>query len=197
MDLQTLRGQALALLAEDGTGYIQSAEVDDWLREGQIDVADKTGALRASATAQGIAIGTARYALPDDLLRAVLVTWAGVALAETTLSAAVTEPTNGTPTKYAVWGSDVILSPVPDAVDVLEIHYVRMPTAMQADTDPSGLPSDLEPLLVLYARAKAMEKDEKYNEAQALWTQYLAGAALGKERRGGVRPPVQWAVSRR
>ena len=86
--------------------------------------------------------------------------------------------TPGKPKKYAVFGTEVQLKPIPDASYTLEIAYIKRYTAFSADSDTNWLLTN-HPQLYLYQTlvvlANYIGDKEKLVEWSALYESALSG----------------------
>jgi len=78
--------------------------------------------------------------------------------------------TKGTPKYYAIHGRAVYLWPVPDATAAASGNIIAL-VALETD-DITDLADEFQHLPILYATAKAKQKDGRYQEAQALFKQF-------------------------
>jgi hypothetical protein len=93
--------------------------------------------------------------------------------------------TEGNPSTYYLRGDNIGLFQVPNAAKTLKFLYRKQLTAMSADTDDSGMPSNFDEAIVAYAEhlcwgdlngkeGSAQRAFEKYQSAiDALNAQYL------------------------
>lgn len=180
MTLAELRARVRNNLAEpDASGRFSDSELDAYLNEAQFEVADRTEALVKDAIAP-VDAGMSAVNLPSDLLGIRRVQWEGSdgskRLLETTEEYMDTVNSDnaawisaeGTPERYFTNGPESIrLQPIPDVDGTLRIRYVYAPQNMVADTDQSGLPAFLEPLLPIFATYRALLADKR--EDAQLW----------------------------
>lgn len=119
--------------------------------------------LRTSTTITLVS-GTPNYALPSDFAYLRSVTEAGTGRALSPMTEGIDEydrfaeatpvPT-GKPLEYLVEGSELLLSPKPNAAGTLRVRYNRLPAELSDSVYlSSAMPEDYGYLVVAYARAR-------------------------------------------
>lgn len=188
MNLAELRAECRSRVAEPGTEYFTDAEWNRWLNLAQDNLVEvlRDEAIPALCVLDNrvSSAGVEGYALPADWVRTRMVRLGGVTCMKATpeLIEAFSRNVNYTPSPsqpfYYEWGGKVNVRPVPASDGIaIQIWYVKRPPQLVADTDVPLFPVTLHELLVLYACAIALQKDEKYNEAGALLALYREGVA--------------------
>lgn len=146
--------------------------------------------------------GTATYALPADQIRL-----ASVHLSDpyVELEEADSDDINpaatgaGQPSRFAVRGNTLIVSPVPSASGTLLLQHWSRGTRMVADGDMPGIPEDYEDLLVTYTRARLLRAEDDFEAAGVYMAEFkteLAEARADLQRRTRNRArqvPGTWA----
>ncbi len=77
--------------------------------------------------------------------------------------------TGGSPKYYAMWDNEIVLWPIPDAEDELEIVYVKWPNALVANTDEVEI-SGIDDIIVAAATFTGFSSLQMKEEA-AYWEQ--------------------------
>lgn len=185
-NLASMRTEVYARMAESGAGFFTNDQLDQWLADGQRDVAVRTEPVVTTATVTTTS-GTAEYELPSDVLSIRQVHYldsnsAWTLLRETSWEALFTaspdfeNDTDGMPLRW-YWRSQVLgLYPAPSATyagtDTLRILYTYTPSPMTGDGDTSGLPDWLDDAIILFAVYRALLKDRDFQRAQAMAQEY-------------------------
>jgi hypothetical protein len=79
-----------------------------------------------------------------------------------------TDPPSGKPIKYCVFSKSILLSPVPDAVYIIEIDWSKRPTALSGNSDVHTLGSEWDEALKQMVLARLNAGIELFAEA-AYW----------------------------
>lgn len=190
-NLASMRTEVYARLAESGSGFFTDDQIDQWLADGQRDVAVQAEPLVTTATVT-TENGTAEYELPSDVLSIRQVHYLDTADAWTLLEETTWEALfernvdfenddDGQPTHW-YWRSQIIgLYPAPDSTwadtNALRILYTYTPSAMTGDGDTSGLPDWMDDTIILFAVYRAYLKDRDFQRAQATAQEYSRGVS--------------------
>lgn len=190
-NLASMRTEVYARMAESGAGFFTSDQLDQWLADGQRQVAVDVEPVVTTATTT-TTNGTAEYALPSDVLSIRQVHYLNTSSAWTLLTETTWESlfdgdvdfendTDGIPDRW-YWRSQVIgLYPAPDATNAgsakLRILYTYTPSPMTGAGDTSGMPDFLDDSIILFAVYRAYLKDRDFQRAQATAQEYSRGVS--------------------
>lgn len=178
-------------LGDTGAGQSNAysdAELNRWLNEACRDIARQAEILQTT-TEIDIDAGTAQYDMPADMVRCTRVDFLADSEGRSrTLeykafhnANAVTwvNDSEGMPVLYTAWGTPgavkLILYPTPSYTGTLSVHYYRLPTDPDADTDLLDLPVGWEDCAYLYAEylARRRDRDPGWQEALQLYKDNL------------------------
>jgi hypothetical protein len=155
--------------------FWSQSEIDTWLNEGCRDIARRAESLLIFDTSISAMPGTARYALPAQVIRVHRVEFQPVGsnlvypLKATTYDEI--DPIKGInpllqssyPYYYFMWGYPPNLTmqvyPVPAQQGTLSLFYYKLPTPMVNAGDVCDLPNGWEDLAVTYAEYRARRKN--------------------------------------
>lgn len=197
-NLASMRSEVYARMAEAGAGFFASDQIDQWLADGQRNVAITVEPLLTTATVTTTS-GTAEYALPSDVISIRQVHYlngsAWTQLQETSWEALFdADPnyenaTDELPTAW-YWRSQILgIYPAPSATyaatNALRILYTYAPSPMTGDGDTSGLPDWMDDAIILFAVYRACLKEHDQVRADATAREYsreLSEAALKTQR---------------
>lgn len=147
--------------------------VTGWLNEAQVRVFQRIGLPQNEATEiLTTTSGTASYEVPDDMLVLVTVEDSRGELAAVARDAIPTTARSGSPTAYALYGTNLILYPTPNAEADLTLRYRSRPAPMVNDDDVSMVPGELAYLLVTYALSRAYRKEDDFQAASFYWQEW-------------------------
>jgi hypothetical protein len=149
-------------------------EIDTWLNEGARDVARRAESLLVFDTSVAAIAGTARYALPAQIIRIHRVEYqaAGSFLVYPLFPKTIDEmdPIVGInpllqtsyPYYFHLWGYPPNLGmtvyPVPSQTGQFNLYYYKVPTPMVNPGDICDLPNGWEDLVVTYGEYRARRK---------------------------------------
>lgn len=133
-----------------------------------------------------VTTGSANYAVPTDFQSAVNIT-----LTSPDNSAAFipympfeqfdqlypdpTAATNGRPLLWYRFGLTINFYPAPDQTYTMNLRYLKVPTTMTLDTDVPDIPLEFQEVVTLGAYAKALERNDQFDQAEAIMKQYRDG----------------------
>jgi hypothetical protein len=81
---------------------------------------------------------------------------------------------NNPPIFYTIFAGTILLAPTaPDQAYVLQLRYLKKPTALAAGTDVPDVPSEFEELMVLGAYKRALEHEDSFDQAQVVDQEFL------------------------
>jgi hypothetical protein len=135
----------------------------------------------ATSTTIAVVQDTDSYALPATCDRVASVQLAGVAvpLAEISYSTAFSEdgalPPSGTPEAYFLWGSDLVLRPVPAAAGTITLYYFRQPTELANDNESPEFAKAFHFLVVDWVMQQLWEREEEFEKAAVYAQRYALG----------------------
>lgn len=170
MGLETLSGFRDSVNLALGDKRQGNERLDQWINEalielfGELDIQGR----RTCATAPTI-IDQEEYSVPTDLL-AVLVL-RDITNKKRLIRTAIENfqlfdgTTKGNPTRYVRVDNLFHLFPIPDAVQTLEMFYIREPVVLSVATDTSGLPSMYDRVIHLIALRNALIDLEENDRA--------------------------------
>ena len=140
MNLSELRSELKLNLGNRSTTAIASTRYDLWLNNTQIELASAFQFFELEKTVTtSMVIGQSRYALPSDCL-------AIYSLRDTTKKRKLKRShyrkfdnidltTSADPSHYIRFGSYIELTPLPNAINTLQLRYCKTLTSMSSDSD--------------------------------------------------------------
>lgn len=160
MQLSALRAQVQNLVGDLDQAEFTNAQILQYLNWGQKEVVRRLMNYGKTASATGSVAGNA-VTLPTDFIKETAVFWNGTKLQRIKLgnyytdgSTADTTTTGTVPTAYEITNDRKLVfwpQGASTASGTYRLDYIGYPTDLVLDTDDSGLPDDLEELIVLYA----------------------------------------------
>ena len=154
--------------------------VKNWLNEAQGRIARfmEIPDFYVTSTVTTI-IGTDTYSLPSDVVRINGLTNASSPV-ELTF---VNDPADiqyanqagqgvGEPLYYTLAGSNICLSPVPDAVYTLTLDYYKSPSTLSSDTQTSDIPSQYHDVMISYALSRAYRSEDDPQMSQFFYAEF-------------------------
>lgn len=78
------------------------------------------------------------------------------------------------PGRWALYGGNILLNAPTDKDYTLTLFYIKKPTRLEQDSDVPELPEEFEELLVLGAFRRILERNEDYDLAETIESQYQA-----------------------
>jgi len=149
---------------KDSDDSLPNAEVIQWINRGLDDL---TPVAKYKKTALiPLTSGQDQYPLPDDFHREELILQDDE-LFEIPLK-------DRTSRGYKKWGNVLTVQPKPSTDGELTLYYyAKLPHLKNSDDEPV-IPSYYHDLLILFAVAKAMYKDEEPEKQDSAWSDYLA-----------------------
>lgn len=163
-----------SIFGDTSEAQITSAEITDWLNEGQRNLARETGYI-AQHSETSVIEGQRAYDLPGDTVIVERVELDRKRMPQTTLQELdkdddYSSDRLGDPDRFFTWGNLIYLYPTPSSAGTgnLDIWYKKMPDKLTSPEQVSELPEQMHDTLVRYALARAKEKDEEFGDAQAI-----------------------------
>jgi hypothetical protein len=156
-------------LPSDDNRYTTSM-VKSYLNVGNQEWCARTNANEKSGDVT-IVSGTDTYALPADFIRDVGLVYDGRPLQRRDMRERTDydATSTGVPEAYWVWGDQVCLYPIPNAVKECTLLYTSSPASMSADADvPGWVPAAYHKALVFYA-VQLAKGSEGAGDAAAYW----------------------------
>lgn len=140
-----------------------------------------------------VTIGSPSYALPTDFQSAIslrITSPSGNAKyipykAFEEFDRAFPNPSataNSTPLYWYLFGTTINLYPAPDQVYTMDIRYLKQPTTLTLDADVPDIPTEFQEVVVLGTYAKALERNDQFDQAQIISAQYQQGLDAMTER---------------
>lgn len=160
-----------------GDTFFSQDEVLSYMYEASLRLAQEALLIEATTTTSTVA-GTQAYNYPTRTISIKRVTYDDVKLQPITMreddsitgsQAAFT--TQGTPTYYFVWDSQIYLRPIPDAVETLKIFTFNEPATI-AISDTLEIPSLFHADIVNYCVAQMAAKDSNINKSTLYFNQW-------------------------
>ncbi len=192
MGLETLGGFRDGLNLALGEKRQGNERLDQWINDGVIELFGELDiqGRRQGATADTV-IDQREYDVPVDLLAMLVlrITDVNKRLIKTSIEnfEAFDKTTKGTPTHYTRVGAFISLFPLPEAVQELELFFIKEPPALALVADTSGLPSMYDRVIHLISLRNALI-DLEQNE-RATFTFQIAENKLRK------LPTEEWLES--
>lgn len=94
----------------------------------------------------------------------------------------------GEPQYYALSGSNLLLTPIPDAVYTLTVDFYGRASTLTGDSDVSVLPSDYHDVMVSYALSRAYRSEDDPQMSQFFYSEFMRDLQLlGADRQSVVR----------
>jgi len=168
--LETLGGFRDGLNLALGDKRQGNERLDQWINDGVIELFGELDiqGRRQGATADTV-IDQREYDVPVDLLAMLVlrITDVNKRLIKTSIEnfEAFDKTTKGTPTHYTRVGAFISLFPLPEAVQELELFFIKEPPALALVTDTSGLPSMYDRVIHLISLRNALIDLEQNDRA--------------------------------
>lgn len=195
MEFVEMQERVRSVVRDTQGAFITDDDVEDWLNEGQQELAHRLGILQkevTNLTAGAAQITGGSLALPSDLVDVI-----SLALDAATGEVAITD--EGTFSSYVnagatapvtlgrIFNRAIELYPAPSDGATYTFRYVRdLPNVSTATEETEGgLPSELHGRMVHYARAQAMWKLKEMSRGRVYWELYAEGLPphpLGRSR---------------
>lgn len=180
-------------VASGGGGYFSDAELTTWINEACRDIARRAEVLLTFNTSVNAVIGTAKYALPADVVRVHRIEFQPTGSTQVYFIESRTydeldqiwgtnpNTTRSYPSYYAIWGVpggsalQVQFYPVPSQTGTFNIFYYRLPIPVVAGGDTLDIPEGWQDMVSLYCEYVARRKlrDPSWQEAKALYDSIL------------------------
>lgn len=166
MNLQQIRKKVRDIIREpDETGFYNNEEINDWINEGQREIAKKTNILKSTSYVN-TSSGVKQYELPTDYLDTVFLKIDGEKLYATSMEKAVEEEEKVSGYHYYYIWNDVLYLTFNPGDNELFLLYNKMPEDMTDDLDTPSIPVKYQDTLVDYGVYKAKQTDRMYEEAE-------------------------------
>ena len=186
--LTTLISRVRSNVNESTSRFWSDAEITTWLNDGCKDIARRTETIQHFDTTVTAVVGTAKYALPSDVIRVHRVEYTPTGQTQIYMLQASTEQEldqvfginqaqqGAYPLYYAIWGYPggsgaaalmMRVYPVPSQGGTFNIFYYAVPPDMVTGTDVATIPTGWEDMLVQYCEAEAKRKDQRPDWAEA------------------------------
>ena len=81
--------------------------------------------------------------------------------------------TSGTPKYFSIYKESVYLFPIPDAVETINVHYIKPPSELSAAADTPAWIGTFHNLVVPYVIAQVWKQQEDYAKAQMSMAEYF------------------------
>ena len=173
MNLEDLTTMVRDILDEPEEGFFKDDEIKRWLNEAQKDMSLKIRHLRDTVFLK-TQKGVEKYRLPDDFIDEYRVF-----LEDDKLEKILMEEKRGKKEGYFIWEDYIIISPMPNDGQRLELYYFKSPSLMEDKEDEPEIPTPLEEYLTYYTAHRAKQKDMKVDQAQVFYEQYMMGVQEG------------------
>lgn len=167
----------------DATKYAATAE--QAIKDGIVDMARRMRmpAIESVATVSTVA-GTRSYTLPTDLVQIVDVSRPDSSLAwseDVHAFLGSTSTSRGTPTAYGIYGTSLVLDPIPTSVESLRVAYLSEGAVPSGSADTVTAIEDSDQwLLVAFARSRLFAKEDDAQMSDWWRSKYEEGLRLAK-----------------
>lgn len=171
-----MQSRVYAVIRDSAKGFVLASEVQEWLNEGNLELAKRLRVLRKTTT--GSTDGTAFIPVPADFLEALTLDIGGGKaefVRDPSFDARVS--IGGTPSIRAarVFGNNIEVFPAPPGATAYTLRHLKTPAAMSADGNTSELPESLHVKVVNYARAHAKYKEGDFDAGDRYMAMYEQG----------------------
>lgn len=172
-NLEQLTRQVLSRLNETDDSFVNRDDIRNYLNEALDDLTD---ALRVEAPPAAITLieDVDEYDIPENLNRFARVELEGTRLIFNEFKTFNEIQQDNT---YTVWGDKLYIRPIPtsaEAGQTLKVYYYRKPSHMEHKDDKADIDGKYDQFLILYALAKAFERDEELELFSSTMQQYEA-----------------------
>jgi len=165
MNLQEIRKKIRDIIREpDETGFYNNEEINDWINEGQREIAKKTNILKGTSYVNTYS-GIKEYELPTDYLDTVFLQMNGEKLYTTSMEKAIEQKEKVSGYHYYYIWDNVLYLTFEPGDNELFLLYNKMPMDMTDDLDTPSIPFKHQDALVDYGVYKAKQTDRMFNEA--------------------------------
>lgn len=167
------RVRARSLLGERTPNLFTDTELNDWLNDGQRDIAVKARCIESAAQTLALAAGTQSYAFTGvDPIAIIHGTRALIRIAPKNYGHIDTNATD--PQYYWVWNGYVFIDPIPSGTPGNATLYAAGDSEdMTHDAHTSNLPVQFTQLMVLYATYHGLIKAQKFQQAASIYSIYI------------------------
>lgn len=194
--LTTTLADARSRLDETTARFWQDSELTTWINEACRDIARRCEVLRALPNPIAVTAGTAKYAMPANLIQIHRVEFTPTGNTNVYLVEPKTreemdqywgwlqQTSSNYPLVYVEWGivggvgndaATLQLYPVPSQNGSLQIYSYRLPVAVVAPSDNLDIPEGWQDLVPLYCEyvAKRKLRDASWQDAKQLYEDSL------------------------
>jgi hypothetical protein len=184
-----------SFLNEPISVFWSDAELLDWITEGCLDFSSKSLLIEDSLTLPLVA-GQIIYTSADVAAIASILepyaclyndglnNWKGIIKMHPRMIGNESVNTPGDPRYYALHHSSIYVWPAPTAAMVVAGAYLNILHAKLTD-DIADIHDEYQHIPLLYAKAKAKYKDQKFAEANTLMTLYMSAASFERQDKHG------------
>jgi len=173
---------------DEASVQIDEADIIRYVNDACREIAFQNDLTQATGTMNSV-IGTNSYNFPSDLMTVRTIYYDNKKLdfyPKTDYDNYVNEVdpnevVQSTPTLFTRWANSFILYPKPDAVKVIKLLYLQVPTQVTADTDTLPLPDLYFSRIVEYCLQQAYQTDEDWEAANQMSGQFSDGLMRLKE----------------
>lgn len=158
---------------DESSVQVTDADIIRWLNMGTIEICAKNSVIQAEATTTGV-IGQIGYELEfaSDIIRIEDVYYGSSKLAPVDKSTFRNSVQNsvgeaGPPVYWYTWANSIKLWPVPNAVDVLTVDYIKRPNQVSNGGEFLPLPDLYYEQMCQFCMSKAFELDEDLEKSAA------------------------------
>lgn len=162
------------ILNEQTAAFWTDTQLLKWINNGIIDIVSKTWCLADSETIT-LATGTLEYALSNDLIAVVSVTYnsaKGLVLGHPSMLGHIYDPDE--PVYYYFFNQKIGILPKPTSTvdsNTCEVYEIPKPTEITV-AGTVTVPSYLDDTLQQYVVGKALRKDNRPTEAEKIENEY-------------------------
>lgn len=164
-------------LNESTASFWEDAEILQWLSDGQVDIATRTGCLETTET-ETLQTSTTSYSLTTNFVTVKGAIYnSNKSLQKGSIEHMGMTKAVGEPAYWFTWANNLIVYPSPESGVsgyAVVVYLTTRPTALTATTDSIVVPAQYDKALVLYAVAQALMKDKKPSEAAQIMALYYA-----------------------
>ena len=186
MTFDDMQRRVYSVLRDENKEFVKDYEVEDWLNEAQLDIAQRLKLLRTETT--GTVAANSKIALPSDLTEILSLRIEDDDDVRFVDDIYYNEWKDelGTPDQTLGRIFNGYIELYPDVTDDdYTLRYVKSPTDLSAGSSSSALPTELHIKMVHYARAQGLWKEgeeERGDRYMQMYEQGLPPAPLGQTR---------------
>lgn len=170
-DRITFRNRIRGMLNEASPGVYLDDDINDWINDGQRDVAFKAKCIETTSSITTVA---SQKAYPFVAVNVDTIMYGNVSLQKITPKQAGHIKENGTaPQFFWQWGTNVYIHPTPAAILTLTAYLAGEPDDMDDDGDTTNLPLTFQDLIILYAVYRGLIRAGKHQQAASVYGIYI------------------------